>query len=138
MKNWFRNLGYKMQSFMAGRYGYDELSRAMSIAAFVLIILALFPNLQFLSFVATVLWIWALFRCYSKNISKRQLERQNYLRFTGRIRSWFSTKKRAWAERKTHCYFKCINCKKVLRVPKGKGKIRITCPECKTQITKKT
>lgn len=138
MKKWFQNLGSKMQSFMYGRYGYDELSKAMSICALVCLVLSLFGNLQFLSTIALILWIWTIFRCYSKNLSKRQMERQSYLRFTGRIESWFRTKKRAWSERKTHCYFKCPNCKKTLRVPKGKGKIKITCPECKTQITKKT
>lgn len=138
MKKWFLNLGYKMQSFMAGRYGYDELSRAMSIIALICLLVAMFTGWPLLSTVALILWVWALIRSYSKNISKRQLERQSYLRLTGRIKGWFGTKKRAWSERKTHCYFKCPNCKKTLRVPKGKGKIKITCPECKTQITKKT
>ena len=138
MKKWFQNLGYKMQSFMVGRYGYDELSRAMSIIALICLLVAMFTGWPLLSTVALILWVWALIRSYSKNISKRQLERQSYLRLTGRIKGWFGTKKRAWSERKTHCYFKCPNCKKTLRVPKGKGKIKITCPECKTQITKKT
>lgn len=123
---------------MAGRYGYDELSRAMSIIALICLLVAMFTGWPLLSTVALILWVWALIRSYSKNISKRQLERQSYLRLTGRIKGWFGTKKRAWSERKTHCYFKCPNCKKTLRVPKGKGKIKITCPECKTQITKKT
>lgn len=123
---------------MVGRYGYDELSRAMSIIALICLLVAMFTGWPLLSTVALILWVWALIRSYSKNISKRQLERQSYLRLTGRIKGWFGTKKRAWSERKTHCYFKCPNCKKTLRVPKGKGKIKITCPECKTQITKKT
>ena len=123
---------------MAGRYGYDELSRAMSIIALICLLVAMFTGWPLLSTVALILWVWALIRSYSKNISKRQLERQSYLRLTGRIKGWFGTKKRAWSERKTHCYFKCPNCKKTLRVPKGKGKIKITCPECTTQITKKT
>lgn len=123
---------------MAGRYGYDELSRAMSIIALICLLVAMFTGWPLLSTVALILWVWALIRSYSKNIRKRQLERQSYLRLTGRIKGWFGTKKRAWSERKTHCYFKCPNCKKTLRVPKGKGKIKITCPECKTQITKKT
>lgn len=138
MKNWFQSLGYKMQAWMYGRHGYDELSRDMSIAAIVCVILGLFPDLQFLSFVALILWVWALFRCYSKNLSKRQMECEAYLRFTGKIKGWFNLKKRAWAERKTHCYFKCEQCKKTLRVPKGKGKIKITCPQCHREIIKKT
>lgn len=138
MKKWFRNLGYKMQSFMYGRYGYDELSKTMSIMSIICLIMAIFPNLQFLSLIGLVLWVWVIFRCYSKNLSKRQREREAYLRFTGGIKGWFNLKKRAWSERKTHCYFKCEQCKKTLRVPKGKGKIKITCPECRREIIKKT
>ena len=138
MKNFFQNIGNKMRSFMYGRYGYDELSRAMSITALICVIVTLFSGWQIFSICALVLWVWALVRSYSRNISKRQMERQSYLQFTGKIKGWFTTKKRAWSERKTHCYFKCPGCRKTLRVPKDKGKIKITCPDCKNQITKKT
>lgn len=138
MKKWFQNLGYKMQSFMYGRYGQDELSRFLSIAALVLIVLDLFIRTGVLSWLGLIMCVYSIFRMYSKNLSKRQRERIAYLQFTGKITSWFSRKKRAWADRKTHRYFTCPSCKKTMRVPKGKGKIKITCPECKTQFTKKT
>ena len=123
---------------MYGRYGYDELSRAVSIAAVILAVLALVPDLGFLSVLALIAWTWILVRSFSKNLSKRQRERIAYLQFTGKITNWFDVKKRAWADRKTHCYFTCPNCKRTMRVPKGKGKIKITCPQCQHQITKKT
>lgn len=138
MKKWFQSLGEKLQSFMYGRYGYDELSKAVSIGAVILVFLAWIPELQVLSFFALAAWLWVLIRGFSKNISKRQRERMAYLNFTGRIKSWFSVRKQAWSFRKTHRYFTCPSCKKVLRVPKGKGKIKITCPQCGHQITKKT
>lgn len=138
MKKWFQNLGSKMQSFMYGRYGYDELSRTVSILAVILAVLSLAPDLRFLSLFAFAAWTWILIRSFSKNLSKRQQERNVYLQVHGRITGWFDMKKRAWADRKTHCYFTCPNCKRTMRVPKGKGKIKITCPQCRHQITKKT
>lgn len=138
MKKWFQNLGRKMRSFMYGRYGYDELSRTVSIATVILVLLSLVPHLQFLSPLALALWIWILVRSFSKNLSKRQRERSAYLQFTGRITNWFRVRKRAWVDRKTHRYFTCSNCKKTMRVPKGRGKIRITCPHCHKAIIKKT
>lgn len=138
MKNFFRNIGAKTQQWMAGRYGYDELSRAMSIAALVGLILSCIPGLQFMYVPTIVLWVWSMFRCYSRNLEKRRSERSAYLRFTGRIKGWFALKKRAWKERKTHRYFRCKQCKTVLRVPKGKGKIKITCSKCYSEIVKKT
>lgn len=138
MKRFFQNLSARMQQWMAGRYGYDELCRTTSIAALILILLACFQPLRFLYFPALILWGYSIFRSYSRNIEKRQAERASYLRFSGHIKSALSLKKKAWQERKTHKYFKCSHCKTVLRVPKGKGKIKISCPKCHTDVVKTT
>ena len=138
MKNFFQNIRAKMQRWMSGRYGYDEFSRVLSIAAIVILFLGYVPNLQFMSAVSLVLWGWSIFRSMSRNLEKRQAERAAYLRFTGRIKGWFALRKRMWKERKTHRYFRCKQCKTVLRVPKGKGKIKITCSKCHCEIVKKT
>lgn len=37
-----------------------------------------------------------------------------------------------------HKYFRCPNCGQMLRVPKGKGKISISCRNCGTTFQKKT
>lgn len=138
MKNFFSNLGAKMQQWMAGRYGYDELSKAMFIAAVICMVLACVPSLQFMYIPAIALWLWSMVRCYSRNLEKRRAERSAYLQFTGRIKSRFGVKKRAWKERKTHRYYRCKQCGTTLRVPKGKGKIKITCTKCHSEIVKKT
>ena len=138
MKNFFRNIGAKLQQWMSGRYGFDELSRSISFVILALLLLACVPDLQFLSLLAFVLWFWVMFRSMSRNLTKRREERAAYLRFTGRIKSWFSLKRKAWKERKTHRYFRCKQCKTMLRVPKGKGKIKIVCSKCHNEIVKKT
>ena len=43
-----------------------------------------------------------------------------------------------WAQRSTYRFFKCPQCKQTVRVPKGRGKICITCPKCKTEFIKKS
>lgn len=138
MKNFFRNMSAKAQQWMSGRYGYDELSRALSTIALIFLLLAFVPELKFLYVPAMLLWIISLFRCYSRNVEKRRSERGAYLRFTGRIKGWFALKKKAWKERKTHRYIRCKQCKVVLRVPKGKGKICVTCNQCRSEIIIKT
>jgi hypothetical protein len=85
-----------------------------------------------------LLLAWTLFRCYSKQIEKRQAERMAYLRFSGTVRAYFETAGKAWKERKTHRYYRCKQCHTVLRVPKGKGKLKITCPQCHRETVKKT
>lgn len=138
MKNFFSNLNAKTQQWMYGRYGYDELSRTLTIAAMVGLFLSWIPGLQFLYIFALILCIWSLFRCYSRNLEKRQAERMAYLRLSGKIKGWFSLRKRMWHDRKTHRYFRCKGCGTVLRVPKGKGKIEVSCAKCHNTFITKT
>ena len=37
-----------------------------------------------------------------------------------------------------HRYFDCPKCRQLVRVPRGKGKIAITCPRCREKFVKKT
>ena len=138
IKNWFRSLGSKMQSFMYGRYGYDELSQFLSKTALLCVIVGLFAYPGFFCGLAMALYLVTMFRMYSKNITKRQQERDAYLRRTQPLRDWQALQKRKFNDRKTHKFYRCSQCKTSLRVPKGKGKIKIHCPKCGAEIVKKT
>ena len=138
IKNWFRSLGSKMQSFMYGRYGYDELSQFLSKTALLCVIVGLFAYPGFFCGLAMALYLVTMFRMYSKNIMKRQQERDAYLRRTQPLRDWRALQKRKFNDRKTHKFYRCSQCKTSLRVPKGKGKIKIHCPKCGAEIVKKT
>ena len=136
MKRWLQRLGEKMRAWMYGRYGYDELSKFLSIIALVCIFLSLFVPLLYP--IALIALIWSMFRGFSRNIEKRQKEREAYLKFTGNLKQSFKRRKNMWRDRKTHRYYKCPSCKNWLRVPKGKGQIEITSPVCKGKLTRKT
>lgn len=86
IKNWFRSLGSKMQSFMYGRYGYDELSQFLSKTALLCVIVGLFAYPGFFCGLAMALYLVTMFRMYSKNIMKRKQERDAYLRRTQPLR----------------------------------------------------
>lgn len=136
MKQFFQKITNRIRIWMYGRYGQDELSTCLAWVSFAILIIGMFvPILYPLAFIPLV---WSLFRCFSKNTYRRQQERYAYLRFKNKIKAAFRIRKRMWQERKTHKYYKCPSCKTWLRVPKGKGKIKITCSKCKTEITKKT
>ena len=120
----------KLTIWMQGRYGIDELTRMLNILGIVLLLLSLIRPLRFLSLAALVLIGFNLFRMTSRNIPKRLEERQKYLLFLSRIRPFFTVIRLNIKDRGTHKYFLCKDCRKVLRVPKGKGRIEIRCPEC--------
>lgn len=46
--------------------------------------------------------------------------------------------KKMWKERKTSNFLKCPQCGQVLSVPKGKGKLRVTCPKCHAKMEVKS
>ena len=128
----------KFQRFMIGRYGADQLSRAYLITALVLCIVSMFSKTGILYWVGIALLIYAYWRMMSKNISKRYEENQKYLnaRYQAAVK-WNKTKTR-FAERKIYRFYKCPQCSQKVRVPKGKGKICITCPKCRTEFVKKS
>lgn len=136
MKKWFQKLNGKMQTWMYGRYGYDELNRFLSIASLVLIVLSLFMPILYLFAMAAL--IWSVFRTYSRNLEKRRYEREKYLRLKTKFVQFFKLRKNMFRDRKTHRYYKCPNCGVYLRVPRGRGEIEISCPKCRGKITKKT
>lgn len=139
MRNFLYNLSYKYRVFMQGRYGSDELSIFLLAASLVALLVARTGVIFFVIFqlLAWVLLIFALFRTYSRNISKRYEERMKFLKLKNRFMAWYKIKREAWQNRKTHRYFRCKKCKASIRVPKGVGKIEVTCPKCKFKFIKK-
>jgi len=140
MRRRLGNLGYRIQYFMAGRYGYDELSRFLSVSSLVLLLLSYIPYLRFLYLVALFMLTWSCVRSFSRNIYKRQAERQKYLEAKYRIRQSWTLRRNMWRERKTHKYYKCMKCKAVVRIirPEKGKKIAIQCPRCGQEIIKRT
>lgn len=140
MKKWFSKMGYKMQAMMSGRYGIDELSWFMNGAAMLLLLLSAFRWLRFLYIIAVLLVIVSYYRAFSKNIVKRQAERNGYLKTKYSILQYFRLIRSRWKDRKTHRYYVCPNCRRAVRIKyPGRGKkISIHCPDCGKSFIKKT
>lgn len=136
MRGFFQRMAYSLQQFMYGRYGFDELSKVLNIISLALWAISLF--IPYVYPIVLILLLWVIFRTYSRNISKRQLELNKYLHIKNKISGWFKLKKDIIKNRKTHRYYKCPICKANLRVPKGRGKIEISCPKCHHKFIKKT
>ena len=79
-----------------------------------------------------------ILRMFSKNTAARYKENVAYLKVKNRIVSYFTGIRRRIRESKTHRFYKCPACKTTARVPKGKGKIRITCPKCGNTFIRKS
>lgn len=128
----------KVQRFMSGRYGFDELSKLYLGVTIVLMVISLFLKNSLFYLVSLGLLVYIYYRAFSRNIGKRQQENQKYRNFRyQRVVKWNAFKNRQ-AQKKTHRFYKCPQCKQTVRVPKGRGKICITCPKCSTEFIRKS
>lgn len=132
----------RFQRFMSGRYGADELSKTLSIAVVVCLVVSLFsgllPVLSILYWIGLGLMVYNTYRMFSRNVSKRHEENQKFLnaRYQAAVKK--NARKKRWEQRDTYRFFKCPSCKQQVRVPKGRGKICITCPKCRAEFIKKS
>lgn len=129
--NWLRN-------FMTGRHGVDQLSMALLILSILFTFTASVTGLQLLAIIGYVPLGLCFYRILSKNNTRRNLENYKFSMLMSPVYLFFKKTQTRALEAKTHKHFKCPNCKAELRIPKGKGKIVITCPKCKNEFQGKS
>ena len=139
MKSFFKRIGYSIARMMYGRNGYDELCTVLVLLALILVLLSYIPYVgPVFSILSFLPMLWSVFRAFSKNLPKRQRELARYYRIKNAPRHARQLRRNKKRDKRTHLYFKCSKCRAVLRVPKGKGEIIVTCPRCSEKIKKKT
>ncbi len=124
------NFRDKLSRFMYGRYGQDQLYYACLIICLILLIINTLVNSFIISVLTWIILVLIVFRTFSKNVNKRRVENEKFLKLWNPIKSTFSLTIRRIKERKTHCFHKCPSCKKVLRLPRKKGNHIVSCPCC--------
>jgi len=124
------SINRRTRYFMAGRYGTDKMNMGLLGMGLLLCLAAMLIPIPIVDLVLTALsytlMFWAIFRTFSRNTYKRYQENRRYLRFLEQLKD------------RQHRYYECPRCRQPVRVPRGKGKISITCPKCKEKFIKKT
>ena len=119
--------------FMAGRNGNDELNRFLLAVDMVLILLSVIFSRgvgRILAPIALVLLGFTYYRMLSRDLIRRSDENARYFRIRERVLSALRVRKEQWVQRKDYKFFVCPACKATMRVPKGRGKIKIVCRKC--------
>lgn len=119
----------KLQQFMIGRSGADQFSMFTMWTAIILWTIYLFTSWLILYAFSLVFFAATLFRMFSRQLDKRRAENTRFLNLIRPLRRKLSAL-RTRLKDKEHRYFYCPNCKQQMRVPKGKGRIQVTCRNC--------
>lgn len=128
----------KIMRFMYGRNGVDDFSRGLLWVTFVCIILDWVMPVRVFYIVGLVALFYSYYRILSKDCRKREQENYWYLNKTKTIRNFFQKKVNRLKMRKEYHLYTCNKCKQTIRIPRGKGKIEITCPKCGNRFVKKS
>ncbi len=131
MKEFLYRLRWKMQEFMRGRNGVDELNRVLIYVVLAVYVLSVIVESAILYYIAFGGMIYSLYRTFSKNLYVRREENRKFV-------TWLETTRIKMEQRKDYKIFKCKGCGRNIRVPRGKGKIEVTCPMCGSKTIHRT
>ncbi len=126
-----------LMSFMQGRNGVDNIGWHALWGGLIISLLGTILRIGLLGLLGNALYIYALFRMFSRKVGKRQAENAAYVqlteKYTREVKQFFLRLKGM----KTYKYFRCPQCKVRLRLKRGAGEKHITCPKCSHQFDQK-
>lgn len=124
----------RLMEWLRGRQGPDDLAVFSVNLAIVIVLVNVFARTGWLGWVGLALVAYAMFRIQSRNPGARARENEAFLRALGPARPWVQNPRAAWAELRAYKHVRCSSCRQRVRVPRGKGRLRVTCPRCKTKF----
>ena len=128
----------RARQFMQGRYGTDQLGRFTMGVGAVSLITYMFLHWSILYFITLFCLIIYYFRAFSRNHARRYEENLRFLQLKNRMTGRFRNTKTHLEDRRYYRFFSCPSCHQKIRVPKGHGKISITCPKCRNEFIRKS
>ncbi len=123
----------RIARFMAGRNGNDQLNIFLLVTDVLLFVLSRVVRGAVGSgffALALVLLVIIYVRMLSRNLVRRREENGKYLRLRYKLGGRLRLYRERWVQRKDYKFFVCPSCHTTLRVPRGRGKIRIVCRKC--------
>ena len=126
-----------IQRLMYGRYGSDPFNLFLVGLYLILYLLSVLTRFSPLYWVSFFLVCYSLFRMLSRNFERRRAENARFMRLAAPLLQWLRFQ-RSVRRDKEHRYFKCPNCGQYLRVPRGKGRITVTCRGCGATFQEKS
>lgn len=131
------NIRYKLQNFMKDRYGVDTLGMFLVCCVLAINLIESFTGIVYFSIISFTLLVFAIYRIFSKNIVKRRIENDKYNTMMIILKRYWKVLKNNITD-KSYRYYLCPDCHQMVRVPKGHGKVIVTCPNCHKKFEKRS
>jgi hypothetical protein len=128
----------KIIKFMRGRYGMDSLNRMLLGIAVACAVVSLITGNDVFFVLGVIALAVSYLRMLSKNREDRSQENSVYLRYQSKVIGFWRKHANMLKQRKAYHIYHCPSCKQKIRIPRGKGRIVITCPKCKAEFRKKS
>ena len=126
------------RSFMANRHGVDPFSVMLVWVGLGVYVLSAVFGSGLLSLISLAMYVYTLFRIFSRNETKRRAENLRYVQLKTKVVTGTKQAFTRFKNRKQYKYFRCPNCKAWLRLPRGTGVVTVTCGRCHNSFTQKS
>lgn len=142
--------------FRGIRNGFDSLALTSIVTALILVIVSAVTRNGIVYLLALPFLFYGVFRIFSNDRAKRAYENEQFVGFFRSVRETFRNagwKTRAFCtetwrrirygrnrEEDAAAYriYSCPGCHQKVRVPRGRGRIEITCPKCGRTFIRKS
>lgn len=124
----------RLNDWMRGRNGADELGNTVVAISIIVLFINVFAKTRVLAVGALVMAIYGCWRMSSKNVAARRKENREFLKAFAPALRWIKNPKASVQEQREYKHLTCPHCGQQMRVPRGKGKMRVTCPTCKKKF----
>lgn len=132
----FQRAAATLKRVFRGCYGGDPLSMAMTYASLTLILFGALPHMEVLLAIAYAMVILSFARMFSRNIAARRRENEWFLRKSAPFVTKFFQARTRFKNRRLYAYFRCPGCRAWMKLPRGAGKVTVTCGKCGRQTNR--
>ncbi len=137
LRGFLQACGNRLRLFMSDRYGTDQLNLALLVLYLMLCLISSLTNILFFNLLGIAVVILVFYRMLSRDHYRRAQENRFFLEKAEPVLRFLRQQRLRLTDRQ-HRYYYCPCCRQMLRVPRGRGKITVICPRCRTSIQRKS
>ena len=126
--------------FLKDRYGFDAICAFLlwiSVLIDLLVLLLPYEEIRPFCWISFIPLLFCVLRIFSRDCDRREMENDLFTGIFDPFKDAANQRRERKYQKKMFRFFRCPSCRQQLRVPRGKGKVEITCPSCGSKFIRK-